>query len=151
MPQLNLLNKFLALQEICETNYRKLLRLIPCLPCLERCAVAQLGGKPALFLRLIDRAPYTVTLELSYCLKHDSHPVFEPALRLKVYLDVGMVEVVADSERPLWHLRALPACQILERKWLLNYFLDKWLDHCLQHGYRFAEVDDYSTLAYANV
>lgn len=151
MPYLKPLNKFSAWQEICEANYRKLLRLIPQLACLEQCAVAHLGGKPALHLKLMDRAPYTVTLELSYCFKHGSKPVFEPALKLRVYLDVGMVEVLGDSERPLRQLKAKPGRQMLEHKWLLNYFLDKWLDHCLHHGYRFAEVDDHSMPAYADV
>lgn len=113
--------------------------------------MARLGGKPALHLRLMDRAPYTVTLELSYCFRHSPKPVFEPALKLRVYLDVGMVEVLGDCERPLRHPKAEPGRQMLEHKWLLNYFLDKWLDHCLHHGYQFAEVDDHSTPAYADV
>ncbi|MFN3919343.1 MAG: DUF1249 domain-containing protein [Methylohalobius sp.] len=116
--------------------------MIPQLPCLKRRAVAHLGGKPALYLELKERAPYTVTLELSYCLRHGPQPVFEPALRFKVYLDVRMVEVLGDCERALRHPRAPTGSEVLERKWLLNYFLDKWLDHCLHHGYRFAAVDD---------
>lgn len=142
MPRLKPANKFRCLQEICESNYRKLLRMIPQLPCLKRRAVAHLGGKPALYLELKERAPYTVTLELSYCLRHGPQPVFEPALRFKVYLDVRMVEVLGDCERALRHPRAPTGSEVLERKWLLNYFLDKWLDHCLHHGYRFAAVDD---------
>lgn len=148
MSRLKPLNKFRCLQEVCESNYRKLLRLIPQLPCLKRRAVARLGGKPALYLELKDRAPYTVTLELSYCLKHGPQPVFEPALKFKVYLDVRMVEVLSDCERAPGYLGTPASSEVLERKWLLNYFLDKWLDHCLYHGYRFAAVDD---PAYADV
>jgi uncharacterized protein YqiB (DUF1249 family) len=139
MPRLTPLNKFRSLQEICEANYRKLLRLIPQLACLKRCAVARLGSKPALYLELKEKGPYTVTLELSYCLRHGAEPMFEPGLRLKVYLDVRMVEVVGDCELKRARLEVEKA---LEHKWLSNYFLSKWLDHCLYQGYRFSVADD---------
>ncbi|GAB6068734.1 hypothetical protein JCM13664_20550 [Methylothermus subterraneus] len=146
MPRLKPANKFRSLQEICESNYRKLLRLIPHLPRLSQRAVAQLGNKPTLHLELKDRGRYTMTLELSYCLRHGSQPVFEPALKFRVYLDARMVEALGDCERAIQPTPAGP--EALERKWLLNYFLAKWLDHCLYHGYRFAAVDD---PAYADV
>lgn len=150
MPQLKPLNAFRAWQEICESNYRKLLRLIPHLSCLKQRAVARLGGKPSLHLQLMNKTPHTVTLELSYCFSHGPEPVYEPALKLRVYLDAKMVEVLGDSERSPRYATTLSGCQVLEHKWLLNYFLDKWLDHCLRYGYRFALEDDRSTPAYAD-
>ncbi|GAB4354253.1 MAG: DUF1249 domain-containing protein [Methylohalobius sp. ZOD2] len=151
MSQLNPVNKFCCLQEICESNYRKLLRLVPRLSCLERRSVASLGGKPTLHLRLVEKARYTVTLELSYCFQHGPRLLFEPKLVLKAYLDAGMVEVLSDGERPRQALKTPVDREVLEHKWLLNYFLDKWLDHCLYHGYRFAAVDDHSKTVYADV
>jgi len=147
MPTLKLVHPFRTLQDTCESNYRKLLRLIPHLSCLEERAVAYLGGKPALHLRLLERAPYTITLELSYCFEHAPRPLFEPALKLKIYLDVGMAEVIEDSERPPLRLGDTVDGQVLEHKWKMNYFLDKWLDHCLQHGYRFTPEDDCQPIA----
>ncbi len=141
MPRLTPLNKFRSLQEICEANYRKLMRLIPQLACLKRRAIARLGGKPALYLELKERGPYTVTLELSYCLRHGEEPVFEPGLQFRVYLDARMVEVVGDRELKCKCLR-FKVAEALERKWLSNYFLAKWLDHCLCQGYRFSAADD---------
>lgn len=149
MPDLKPLNPFRSLQELCESNYRKLLRLTPQLPRLEEQAVARLGGKPPLHLRLLERSPYTLTLELSYCFDRCVGPVFEPALKLRVYLDASMVEVVGDCERPRRQIGKGGDRQVLEHKWRLNYFLDKWLDHCLHHGYRFAPLDDRPETAWA--
>jgi len=143
MPTLRPTHPLRTLQELCESNYRKLRRLIPDLAAIDDEAVACQGGRPALHLKLLDRAPYTVLLELSYCFRpDDADPSFEPALLLRVYLDAGMVEVIADHERPQLRIDRPVDREVLEHKWQMNYFLDKWLDHCLQRGYRFAAADD---------
>ncbi len=151
MPTLKPIHPFRTLQDTCESNYRKLLRLIPHLTCLEEQAVAPLGGKPALHLRLLEKAPFTITLELSYCFEHGPQPLFEPALKLRIYLDAEMAEVLEDSERPPLRIGRQVDREVLEHKWEMNYFLDKWLDHCLQHGYRFTLVDDRTEIANMDV
>ena len=149
MPTLKPIHPLRSLQDLCESNYRKLRRLIPGLRRLESRAVAFLDGQPALHVRLLEKAPYTLTLELSYCFEHGPQPLFEPALRLRVYLDAGMVEVLGDAERPPRRLRGPVDRAVLAHKWQMNYFLDKWLDHCLQRGYRFS-ADDRPEAATAN-
>lgn len=147
MATLKPINPFRSLQEVCESNYRKLLRLIPHLSCLEEQAVAHLGGKPALHLKLLEKAPYTLVLELSYCFDHGASPLFEPALKLRVYLDAAMVEVLGDNDRPRPRNTKPVDHQTLVHKWQMNYFLDKWLDHCLRHGYRFVTEGDRPEMA----
>lgn len=151
MSQLNPVNKFFCLQSLCESNFSKLLRLIPHLRVLDKCSVAYLGSKPALHLKMIEKSTYTLTLELSYCFHSGHQPLFEPALKLRVYLDASMVEVMSDCERPRWRLRSLVGQEVLEHKWQMNYFLDKWLDHCLQRGYRFSTADGGLKAASVNV
>ncbi|BCX81277.1 conserved hypothetical protein [Methylomarinovum caldicuralii] len=150
MPSLKPIHPLRTLQDLCESNYRKLRRLIPGLRQLESGAVALQNGQPALHVRLLEKAPFTLTLELSYCFDHGPQPLFEPALRLRVYLDAGMVEVLEDAERPPLRIRGPVDRQVLEHKWQMNYFLDKWLDHCLQRGYRFS-ADDRPKAATANL
>lgn len=143
MPTLRPIHPLRTLQDLCESNYRKLRRLIPDLAAVDDHAVAYQGNRPALYLKLLNRSPYTVLLELSYCFQpDDAVPSFEPALLLRVYLDAGMVEVIADYERPQLRFNRLVDHEVLEHKWQMNYFLDKWLDHCLQRGYCFAAADD---------
>ncbi len=142
MSALNLVNKSYWLEKICESNYRKLLSLVPDLDDLNesKSAVANAEGKPTLYLRLIQRAPYTLTLELTHRFQQELE-AFEPAVQIRVYLDVKAAEVLSDYHRPLVAdaLKAGSSGQkVLDYKWSLNYFLDKWLDHCLQNRYRFS-------------
>ncbi|HYE34799.1 DUF1249 domain-containing protein [Methylocaldum sp.] len=124
------------LQKVCESNYEKLANLIPDLTRIDETAVAQVNGKPSLHLRLLDRSPYTLTLELT----HDFVRDFEPAVKIRVSLDAKTAEALSDYCRP-FVLDAVRdrsnAENVLDYKWSLNYFLTRWLDHCLQSDYRF--------------
>lgn len=140
MSLLNPVNKSFCLYRLCESNYYKLVRLIPDLLQLDHSAIASAAGKPELHIRLVDRSPYTLTLELSHCFQENSKSLFEPAVKIRAYLDAKSVEVLADHNRPHLAQGAQPsmqADQIMDYKWSLNYFLDKWLNHCLRLGYRF--------------
>jgi len=125
------------LQKVCESNYEKLANLIPDLARIDETAIAQVNGKPSLHLRLLERSPYTLTLELT----HDFVRGLEPAVKIRVSLDAKTAEALSDHCRPVV-LDALrgsesSAKSVLDYKWSLNYFLTRWLDHCLQSDYRF--------------
>jgi uncharacterized protein YqiB (DUF1249 family) len=124
------------LQKVCESNYQKLANLIPDLACIDETAVAQVNGKPSLHLRLLERSPYTLVLELT----HDFARGGEPAVKIRVSLDAKTAEALSDHCRP-FVLDAVrdrsSAKSVLDYKWSLNYFLTRWLDHCLQSDYRF--------------
>ncbi|MGR8935353.1 MAG: DUF1249 domain-containing protein [Gammaproteobacteria bacterium] len=141
MARIEPVNKSLCLEHLCASNFQKLLRLIPDLACLEQTAAGYAPGKPDLQLTILEKAPYTLTLQLSHSFPlQKCEPVFEPALKIRVYLDAQLVEVLRD------HVRCDAANaiknpgksrEIMDYKWTLNYFLQKWLDHCLQMHYRF--------------
>ena len=135
MPVFSPVNKSYWLQRVCEGNYELLRRLIPNLDGLPH-EDARIGGAgPALFIRLLERTPYTVTLELSHRFGETAQDgALEPALRVRVFLDARIAEVLGDQDRPpATHLlqRAAAPCALLDYKWKLNYFLQKWLEHCL--------------------
>ena len=135
MADFSPVNKSYWLQRICEGNYETLHRLIPDLDGLQRTR-ARIGGEgPALFIRLLERTPYTLTLELSHRFGATAQEgVLEPALRVRVFLDARIAEVLGDQDRPPpAHLlrRNGAARAVLDYKWKLNYFLQKWLEHCL--------------------
>lgn len=128
------------LQKVCEANYRKLTDLIPDLARLDSAATARAQDKPALHLRLLERSPYTLTLELTHAFAPDCGEVREPAVRIRVCLDAKTAEALCDHCRPtvLDALHgAASARDVLDYKWDLNYFLARWLDHCLSNDYRF--------------
>jgi uncharacterized protein YqiB (DUF1249 family) len=140
MPTINLIDKSSSLEQICEANYHKLIRLIPDLPSIKRNVIGYASGKPALHIEIIEKAPYTLTLLLSYCFGMKPKNLLEPAVKIRVYLDARMVEVLRDHVRPDVRRAFQDPGQIqdiMDYKWSLNYFLEKWLNHCLQTDYQF--------------
>lgn len=138
MSRLEPQEKSYWLARICEANFERLLRLAPDLESMPASTIAQAKGKPLLRLELLEQSPYTLTLELSHCFGFES--LLEPAVKIRVYLDARAVEVLSDHARPHVHaaLRNEPkAREVMDYKWTLNYFLSRWLDHCLASDYRF--------------
>ncbi|TAN50641.1 MAG: DUF1249 domain-containing protein [Methylococcaceae bacterium] len=135
-------NKSYWLQHVCETNYFKLLRLLPDLQGVEQAVLeGDKCGQPALHIRLLERTPYTVTVELSHVFAAGA--VMEPAVQVRVFLDAKLAEVLSTAATPPARTalpKNPPAVAVLDYKWRLNYFLEKWLDHCLRHGYRMTEA-----------
>ena len=143
MAELRPVNRLAALHEVCEENYRKLRQLIPALPYLSSGTVLEFRSQPKLRVEVLEKSRYTMLLEFNYCFAGTSPVVLEPALEVRVYFDARMAEVLRDQERipPRYPSREQ---HTLKRKWELNYFFHKWLDHCLRRGYFLEEVKRHS-------
>jgi len=144
MSSIQPVNKAMYLEHLCETNYQKLLRLIPGLPEIEDNAVGCSQGKPSLHVQILEKCTYTLTLTLSHCFNKNNRQLLEPAVKIRVYLDAGLVEVLRDHVRtPVSRVyrHSGQSREIMDYKWSLNYFLSKWLDHCLQTDYAFSSED----------
>jgi len=140
MSFVNPVNMSLCLETVCASNYQKLFRLIPDLLEFKEAAVGASASQAYLHLRVIDHSAYTMTVELSHCFKKNLDGFLEPAVIIRIYLDAQLAEVLSD------HARASVAkvfqdpglsLEIMHYKWRLNYFLQKWLDHCLTKDYQF--------------
>ena len=141
MSQLRPINTSLCLEKICESNYQKLFRLIPNLCSLDKIAIGHTQHHPALHLDILERNPYTLTIELSHCFKQQISELIAPAVKVRVYLDAQCAEVIRDNDRPAVdkvYQNPGSTLEIQEYKWRLNYFLQKWLDHCLKTDYQFS-------------
>lgn len=140
VSSLNPINKSCILQTLCETNFHRLFRLAPDLLRIKTTATAQASGNPTLYIRILERNRYTLTLELTHRFEFENEGRVEPAVKIRVYLDAKSAEVLRDTSRALVRhaLQNNPAPEIvLEYKWTVNYFLERWLDHCIEQGYRF--------------
>ncbi|MGR9114894.1 MAG: DUF1249 domain-containing protein [Gammaproteobacteria bacterium] len=140
MVHVNPINKASCLEWLCESNYRKLLKLIPELLSLNKSAVGKASKNPDLQLDIIERAPHTLTIQLSHCFGGAPDDLMTPEVKVRVYLDAQLAEVLRDCVRSdVSSVFKDPghAIEILDYKWRLNYFLEKWLDHCLQKNYQF--------------
>lgn len=134
------INTSLCLEKLCESNFQKLFNLIPDLCTFESYATGETGNKPDLYLKIIDRSTYTLTIELSHKFDKNLQSLMEPAVKIRIYLDANLAEVLKDHARPLVHSAykdSSDSVEIMNYKWRLNYFLQKWLDHCLKTNYEF--------------
>ena len=140
MSSFSPVEKSLWLHRVCEANYLRLLKLLPQLEGMTHVITAEPAapGKPALRFRLIERSPFTLLLEVTHDFIGPFQILEEPQVRLRVSLDAKTVEMLSDHERPALEDvlgREPPAIEVLEYKWTLNYFLSRWLDHCLEAEY----------------
>ncbi len=141
MSFVNPVNKSLCLEQICESNYQKLFKLIPDLMRFKATATGLAPHHTTLHLEIIERTPYTLTLELSHCFQRDNDELMEPAVKIRLYLDAQLAEVLSDHARAgVAQVFKDPGLsrEIMNYKWRLNYFLQKWLDHCLKKDYLFS-------------
>jgi uncharacterized protein len=136
-------NTSLLLEKVCESNYQKLFRLIPELSKFEDAAIGLTNNQPALHVVVLERNPYTLTIELSHCFTDHQNSVMAPAVKIRIYLDAQLAEVIKDHDRPAVDKVYQNPGQLIAiqtYKWRLNYFLQKWLDHCLSNHYDFKQT-----------
>ncbi|MFW5444189.1 MAG: DUF1249 domain-containing protein [Methylococcaceae bacterium] len=129
-----------CLEQLCESNYQKLFCLIPDLCSFQKHATGETSHKPTLYLKIIDRSKHTLTVELSHNFNKNLEDFMEPAVKIRIYLDANLAEVLKDHARTdVSNVFKDPgqSIEIMNYKWRLNYFLQKWLDHCLQTDYKF--------------
>lgn len=137
---------FAALMDLYERNYINLRRLLPVMPSAQAVCVSRICSGLDLHLRVIDRCRYTSELLLSYQFDQDDGSVIaEPNLRIRVYHDARVAEVLAAHPRhqPTFaaHIfggRPMDNASLFAR-WRSNRFLYKWLTYCLRQGHCFAE------------
>jgi len=131
---------FAGLMALYETNYARLLALVPHLHILPTSGAPQVapqaGGSPDLHLTVLERTRYTTTLLLTYYFRHGWEPVADPDARLRVYHDARVVEVLScrDGRAPRSGARSG-----LMHRWQANLFLEKWLNYCLRQGHHFRQ------------
>ncbi len=137
-------NTSFCLEKLCESNYQKLFSLIPDLQSFNNKATGKTKNQPSLYLKVIERSKHTMTVELSHQFDKNLVEVMEPAVKIRIYLDANLAEVLRDHERlPVFNVYKDPAqsTEIMNYKWRLNYFLQKWLDHCLLTDYKFHNTE----------
>jgi len=132
-------NKSFWLSRLCDQNYQKLVRLLPCpLYELPDDLVGTTPGGPDLLLRCLELSPYTATIQLTHLFSNQDCPSLEPGMVMRVYLDACSIEALHDHQRAgACSCQPYYGVEMLARKWELNYFLSTWLDHCIRCDYQF--------------
>lgn len=132
---------FVGLMALYESNYLRLLRLIPELDRIDGCYRSRVAGDCDLHLEILERCRYTVTLSMTYHLPTDDGLLVDPDLTVRAYLDGQQAEVMAIGrlgEEPRHAaLRNLVREHRgeLNRRWRRNIVLNKWLDYLSEQGH----------------
>lgn len=148
-----------ALMAICETNYWRLRKLL--LPEFPKFSAGDVfvfslpspGGNTErrLRLKILERSPYTTTLELTEVVSDAemSRWGLSPQLTARIYHDAKTAEVLTfQKQKNFFGRYEYPNAQMRQQdeKFQLNSLLAEWLNHCLQFGYRQGYRSDSVTL-----
>lgn len=129
---------FVSLMDMYEDNFIKLRKLIPDMQLINDSSVSTSVGHLNLYLQILERSKFTTTLRLSYSFTDKGETRLEPNLKIRIYHDAGLAEVMSGK---LHHgklvLDHLPS-DALKQKWQLNRFLSKWLKYCLRQNHGFS-------------
>jgi uncharacterized protein YqiB (DUF1249 family) len=131
-----------GLMALYESNYLRLLRLMPEVARLDGCFRSSIAGDCDLHVEILERCKYTVTLSLTYHLETDDGLLIDPDMTVRVYLDGQLAEVLAIGERQVHTaLRRLVRehRDELDRRWRRNVVLNKWLDYLSEQGHLILE------------
>jgi len=129
---------FVGLMALYESNYLRLLRLLPEIERLDGCFRSSVAGECDLHVEILERCRYTLTLSLTYHLETDQGLLTDPDMTVRVYLDCQLAEVmqIGDLQRHAT-LRKLadPHRRELDLRWHRNVILNKWLEYLSDQGH----------------
>lgn len=129
-----------GLMALYEENYIRLRRLIPRMPAAGESRISRVSGCIDLHLEVLERAPYTTTLRLTYRFAEEEGAARrEPDLLLRIHHDARTAEAM-NIHLPRGKYR-FEARRTLHQCWERNRFLHRWLGYCLYRGHRFEERD----------
>ena len=133
---------FVGLMALYESNYLRLLRLIPELSRLDGYYRSTVAGDCALHVEILERSRYTVTLSLSYFFYEGDVRIADPDMKVRLYLDGQLAEAMGFSgDHRHAALRRLSRAHRyeLDSRWRRNIVLNKWLDYLMDQGHLILE------------
>ena len=132
---------FVGLMSVYESNFLRLLHLVPDLERLDGCYRSRVAGDCDLHLEVMERSRYTVTLKLTYYFEGEQGRVADPDILVRAYLDGRLAEAMSlggvDGGHRHAELRRLVKAQRqeLDARWTRNIVLNKWLDYLIEQGH----------------
>jgi len=123
--QVRPINKSFCLQMLCEENYAKLQRLTPHVHDVS----TQLQF---VNINILEEGPYTQVIELRQQ-ETNLDSLSAGYFKCRIYFDTKSVEVISiGGYEPTPIKVARTPREILNKKWALNYLLEKWLNFQFQ-------------------
>jgi len=129
---------FVGLMSLYESNFLRLNQLIPEIERLDGCFRSRVAGDCDLYVEILERSRYTVTLSLTYVFEEGGERIADPDLRVRVYLDGRLAEAMAlAGEHRHVEIRRLARLHRaeLDARWHRNIILNKWLEYLMDQGH----------------
>jgi len=129
---------FVGLMAMYESNYLRLLHLIPELERIDGCYRSKVAGDCELHVEILERCRYTVTLSLTYYFEGETGPVADPDMTVRAYLDGSLAEAMnLSGNHRHTELRRFAKAQWaeLDARWQRNVVLNKWLEYLTDQGH----------------
>jgi uncharacterized protein YqiB (DUF1249 family) len=133
---------FVGLMALYESNYLRLLQVLPELERLDGCFRSRVAGDCELHVEILERCRYTVTLSLTYYFEHAGERIADPDLTVRAYLDGQLAEAMSLSgQHRHAELRRLAKVHRRELgvQWQRNVVLNKWLEYLSDQGHLILE------------
>ncbi|MEQ8205567.1 MAG: DUF1249 domain-containing protein, partial [Woeseia sp.] len=133
---------FVGLMALYESNYLRLLQLVPEIERLDGYYRSGVAGDCDLHLEILDRSRYTVTLSLTYFFFDGTRRVADPDMQIRLYLDCHLAEAMSLSgnHRHAGFRRLVREHKKeLDARWHRNTVLNKWLEYLSDHGHLILE------------
>jgi hypothetical protein len=133
---------FVGLMSLYESNYLRLLLLVPELERLDGCFHSRVAGDCDLYVEILERCRYTVTLSLTYQFDNGHGNVANPDMVVRAYLDGELAESMSLGGRN--RSAGLPRFNAsrsrdLGARWKRNMILNKWLEYLRDQGHLILE------------
>jgi uncharacterized protein YqiB (DUF1249 family) len=129
---------FVGLMALYESNYLRLLRLIPELERLDGCFRSRVAGDCELFFEVLERCRYTITMSLTYQFDSDEGRIADPDVKVRAYLDGRLAEAMSigvDHQHAELRRLIRKNRRELDARWRRNMVLNKWLDYLSDQGH----------------
>lgn len=133
---------FVGLMALYESNFLRLLHLIPDLEQLDGCYRSRVAGDCALYVEIMERSRYTLTLTLTYYFDTPEGRVADPDMLVRAYLDGRLAEAVQlgkAAQHAEFQRLLKEQGRELGTRWQKNVVLNKWLDYLLDQGHLILE------------
>ena len=133
---------FVGLMAMYESNYLRLLHVIPELERIDGCFRSRVAGDCELYVEILERCRYTVTLSLTSYFENGNGRVADPDMTVRAYLDGRLAETMnlcGDHRHSELRRLAKVHRAELDARWQRNVVLNKWLEYLTDQGHLILE------------
>ena len=139
IPQANAQpNSFAGLMALYESNFLKLMELIPDIRNYENFQIMRATGEENIYLVLFEKTKYTISFSMSYIFQCQNGAYLDPDIKIKLYFDGSLAEVLSikgkQNKNELMKLMDQNK-GIINALWKKNIIFNKWLEYLLDKNY----------------